>query len=75
MIQTKFGTLYICEIKFSKNEIGVSVIEEVQEKITALAFPRGFSCRPVLMHVNGVTEDVVDSDYFSAIVDFGKLLE
>ncbi|MES2204660.1 MAG: ATP-binding protein [Pseudomonadota bacterium] len=75
MIQTKFGTLYICEVKFSKNEIGASVIEEVQEKITALAFPRGFSCRPVLIHVNGVTQEVVDSDYFAAIIDFGRFLE
>ncbi len=75
MIQTKFSTLYICEIKFSKNEVGVSVIEEVQAKISSLAFPRGFSCRPVLIHVNGVTQDLVDSDYFSAVIDFGKFLE
>jgi AAA+ ATPase superfamily predicted ATPase len=75
MIQTKFGTLYVCEIKFSKNAIDVSVIDEVQKKIAALKYPRGYSFRPVLIHVNGVTEDVVDRDYFSSIIDFSKFLE
>ncbi|MES2615245.1 MAG: ATP-binding protein [Bdellovibrionota bacterium] len=74
MIQTKFGTLYICEVKFSKSPIGTSVIHEVQEKIKALKFPKGFSCRPVLIHVNGVTEEVVESDYFAKIIDMSAAL-
>lgn len=74
LIQTKFGTLYVCEIKFSKAPIGAPIISEMQAKIDALKFPKGFSCRPVLIHVNGVTDDVVDSDYFSAIIDFGELV-
>lgn len=74
MIQTKFGTLYVCEIKFSKSEIGLSIIEEVQKKIDAIALPRSFSCRPVLIHVNGVTEEVIDSGYFASIVDFSCFL-
>ncbi len=74
MIQTRFNTLYICEIKFSKNKIGHSIIQEVQKKIDTLKRPKGFSCRPVLIHVNGVSDDVIDSDYFSNIIDFGELL-
>ncbi|MDR3131604.1 MAG: ATP-binding protein [Rickettsiales bacterium] len=74
MIQTKFNTLYICEIKFSKNKIGHSIIQEVQTKIDTLNRPKGFSCRPVLIHVNGVSDDVIDSDYFANIIDFGELL-
>jgi len=35
MIQMKCGTLYVCEIKFSKNEIDDSIIPEVQAKIDA----------------------------------------
>ena len=73
MIQTKFGTLYICEIKFSKNPIDTSVIHEVQKKIDALKFPKGFSCRPVLIHVNGVTDEVIDNDYFAAIINMEKM--
>lgn len=74
MIQTKFNCLYICEIKFSKNKIDKSVIKEVTTKIDNLKFPLGFSYRPVLIHVNGVTEDVIDSGYFSNIIDMGELL-
>ena len=64
----------MCEIKFSKNSLGADVISEVQKKIDRLKRPKGFSCRPVLIHVNGVTEDLIDCDYFSDIVDFSQLL-
>jgi uncharacterized protein len=74
LIQTKFNTLYICEIKFSKNPVNSSVINEVQKKIDILSYPKGYSCRPVLIHVNGVTEDIIDSDYFASIIDFSKYL-
>lgn len=75
MIQTKFGSLYVCEIKFSKNEIGPSIIPEVQQKIDVLARPRGMSCRPVLIHVNGVAPQVIEEDYFASIVDVGQFLK
>jgi uncharacterized protein len=74
LIQTKFKNLYICEIKFWKNQIGLSIIEEVQEKIDRLQIPKNFSYRPVLIHVNGVLEEVVNSGYFSSIIDFSELL-
>jgi AAA+ ATPase superfamily predicted ATPase len=75
MIQTKYNTLYICEIKFSKNEINNSIIKEIQSKIDAIKYPKGFSCRPVLIHVNGISSDVAESDYFSDIIDMGELLQ
>jgi len=75
LVQTRHHTLYVCEIKFSKNPIGVEVIAEVQEKIRRLKYPKGFSTRPVLIHVNGVTEDVIDECYFSDIVDFSAFLD
>lgn len=74
MIQTKFGGLYICEIKFSKHSVRKEIITEVQQKLGKLSYPRGFSCRPVLIHVNGIHEDVVDSGYFAEIINFGDLL-
>ena len=64
LIQTKFGSLYICEIKFLKNEVDYSIVSEVQKKIDLIKFSKGFSTRPVLIHVNGVHEDVIDSDFF-----------
>ena len=70
LIQTKFNTLYVCEIKFEKNSIGYSIINEVQQKTDRLALPKGFSCRSVLIHVGGVTDAVIESDYFSDVIDF-----
>jgi uncharacterized protein len=74
MIKTKFNTLYVCEIKFSKNPVDTNVISSIQAKIDALKFHRRFSCRPVLIHINGVTNDINESDFFSKIIDFGELL-
>jgi AAA+ ATPase superfamily predicted ATPase len=75
MIQTRFNTLYVCEIKFSKNPIGPRVIEDVQEKTKRLKVPKRFSIRPVLIHVNGVEDSVLDREYFDKIIDFSQLLE
>ena len=75
MIQTQFNVLYICEIKFQKAAIGKSVIIEMQEKLNRLQIPKGFSVRPVLIHVNGVTDNLIAEQYFSHIIDFGDFLE
>jgi AAA+ ATPase superfamily predicted ATPase len=74
LIQTKFNSLYVCEIKFSRSEVTASVVEEVKQKINRLNIPKNFSYRPVLIHVNGVNEAVVESGYFAKIIDFGQLL-
>jgi len=74
LIQTKFNTLYICEIKFSKEPIGLSVVKEVKEKMKHLAKSKNFSLRPVLIHVNGVTDAVAENDFFAKIIDFGQFL-
>jgi uncharacterized protein len=68
MIQTKFGSLYVCEIKFSIRPIGLDIIGEIEAKISALSVPKGISIRPVLICVNGVTKELGDSGYFSNII-------
>lgn len=73
LIQTRFQQLYVGEIKFSSQPIGVSVVKEVRSKIEALERPKGFSCRPFLVHVNDVAEGVIEADYFSHLIDFGSL--
>ncbi len=74
LIQTKFGGLHACEIKFSKNPISTAIIPDIQTKLERFKYPKGFSCRPVLIHVNGVQEDVVDRNFFSDIIDFSQYL-
>ncbi len=75
LIQLKTNILYACEIKFSKQEIDSAVIAEVKTKLDRLYTPKGFSVLPVLIHVNGVSDGVVDAGYFSHVVDFRELLE
>ncbi len=74
LIQTKEGSLYVCEIKYKKDEINSSVIAEVKEKVKRLKRKKYMSCRPVLIHVNGASESVKQSDYFVKIIDFGQFL-
>lgn len=75
MIQTRFDTLYICEIKFSRKPISASIISEVNEKLKRLKVPKHISKRPVLIHVNGIKEEVLEQNYFSNIIDFSQLIE
>jgi len=74
MFQTKHNCLYVCEIKYSKHPISIEVINEVQKKISALRLPKGTSCRAVLIHVNGVTKNLIEEDYFATIIDFSEML-
>lgn len=74
LIQTRCNTVYICEIKYSKNEIGNQIIEEMTEKIKRLSLPKRFSYRVVLIHVNGVSESVEDSRFFSQIINLSDFL-
>lgn len=72
LIQTQHGPLYLCEIKFKRRPVGSAVLEEIERKSSRLAKPRHASILPVLVHVNGVTEAVEESDLLARIVDFSE---
>lgn len=75
LIQTKYNTLYVCEVKFSRNEIKSNVIQQLKKKVSRISVPRGFACIPVLIHTSGIEDEVEDSDYFGRIINFSELLE
>lgn len=75
MIQTQFGSIYIFEIKFTKDKISVGIIDEVAKKIDNFKRPKFVSCRPVLIQVNGVTSEMEEANYFAKIIDFGDLIK
>lgn len=75
LIQTRYNNLFVCEVKFSRNEIKVNIIHDVQQKIQRLKIPKHFSCFPVLIHVNTVSDSVVDEHYFTKIIDLGDALD
>ncbi len=72
LIQTKHNNLYLCEIKFSSSGVKSPVIEEIKKKIESLSVPKGVSIRPVLIHVNGVSQAIRESEIFYDIVDFSQ---
>lgn len=74
LIQIKLGVLYLCEVKFTRNVIKPSIIEEIAEKIKRLQIPKNFSVVPVLIHVGDVHDQVYDSQFFGKIIDLTQLL-
>lgn len=74
MIQTRFNTLFVFEFKFSQHPLNKSVIQEVKQKIKALSLPKNFVCVPILIHVNGVSDEVMEAGYFYEVIDFTELL-
>ncbi len=75
LIQTKYNSLYLCEVKFSKHPIQIDIIKEVEQKMASLDYKKPLSIRPVLIHVNGVAEDVYSEHFFAEIIDFGQMLK
>ena len=75
LIQTRTNTLFACEIKFSQNELKSSIIKEMQEKIKKLSIPRNYTCLPVLIYVNGVSEEIQEANYFYELIDFSEFLK
>ena len=53
----------------------IKIIDEMENKRKNLTIPRNCSIRPVLIHVNGLEESVLDERYFDKVIDFGQLLE
>lgn len=49
--------------------MGVRIIEEMEKKIKRLKVPKRFTIRPVLVHVNGVENAVLEQGYFDKMID------
>lgn len=75
LIQTRFNNFYVCEIKFRRKELGMEIIEEVKDKIEKLSIPRGHGVVPVLFHFGGVSDNVIDKNYFYRIIDLSAFIE
>jgi AAA+ ATPase superfamily predicted ATPase len=74
LIQTKTNSLFICEFKFKRREIGSDIISEMQEKISRLKTPKGFAKVAVLFHIGGVSSNLATGDYFYRIIDISDFL-
>jgi uncharacterized protein len=74
MIQTTQGPLFLCEIKFHRGPVRPGVIAEVKDRLHRLVKPRHTSLFPVLIHVGGVSPKVIESGFFTRVIDFGEAL-
>ncbi len=74
LIQTRYNSFYLCEIKFLSSQVGSSIVAEVKQKIDRLIRLKGYSVRPVLIHVNGVTDELDEENFFASTIDFSELL-
>lgn len=73
LIQTRFNTLYVCEIKFYQGSINNEIINEVQAKIDSIAKPKTFSCRPVLIYIGDISDHLKELNYFNTIINFEEI--
>lgn len=74
LIQTKSHVLYACEFKFNHKPLGRSICSEMKEKLSHLALPKNYVVVPILIHVNGVTDGLLEANYFSRVLSVSELL-
>jgi AAA+ ATPase superfamily predicted ATPase len=58
----------LCEVKYREEKIGKGVIKEVEAKIATYPNPKRMSIEPVLITASDVTQDVLDSGFFTRIL-------
>ena len=75
LIQTHTKTLYICEFKFKRRELGIDIVDMMKEKIKSIKIPRGYAAVPILFHISGVASSVHTANYFYRIIDIAGFLE
>jgi len=73
LIQMHSNTLFVCEVKMRRRELGMEVIEAMKTKIASLALPKGFGISPVLFHLGPISDSLLSSRYFYRIIDVADL--
>lgn len=73
LIQMRSNTLFICEVKMRRRELGQEVIEAMKTKIASLSLPKGFGISPVLFHLGPVSDALLSSRYFFRVIDIADL--
>lgn len=69
LIQLRTGVLHAIEIKFSRNVVGMDVVNDMKIKLQNLERPKNVVVNPVLIHLNGVSDNVIDSNFFYKIIN------
>jgi hypothetical protein len=67
------NTLFVCEVKMRRRELGLEVIDQMKAKIDSLVIPKGFGISPILLHLGAVSDALLSSRYFYRIIDIADL--
>ena len=67
------NTLFVCEVKMRRRELGLEQVEAMKTKIASLDLPKGFGISPVLFHLGPVSDALLSSRYFYRIIDVADL--
>ena len=73
LIQMHSNTLFVCEVKMRRRELGLEVIDAMKTKIASLALPKGFGISPILLHLGPVSDALLSTRYFYRIIDIADL--
>jgi DNA-binding transcriptional ArsR family regulator len=73
LIQMHSNTLFVCEVKMRRRELGLEVIEAMKTKIDALTLSKGFGISPILLHLGPISDSLLNSRYFYRIIDIADL--
>lgn len=73
LVQMRSNTLFVCEVKMRRKELGLEVIEELKEKIESLDLPKGFGISPVVFHLGPLSDALLSSRYFYRMIDIADL--
>lgn len=74
LLERTDDTLMIFECKYSQNPVGLNIIPAMEKKIKLLAAPRHKRTEKILVAPGGVSQDLMEADYFHHIVDASALL-
>ena len=74
LIQMRSNTLFVCEVKMRRRELGLEVVDAMKAKIASLSFPRGFGVSPVLFHLGPISDALLSSRYFYRIIDIADFI-
>ncbi len=73
LVQMQSNTLFVCEVKMRRRELGLEVIDGMKTKIGALTLPKGIGVSPVLFHLGPISDALMSSRYFYRIIDIADL--
>lgn len=71
----KGGVITIIECKFSEHPVGVSVIKEIDSKISKLKISKHMTIEKVLISACGVTAELEQQNYFHRILGLEAIFE